>query len=721
MLSSLRRSARERPASGFNGLAAHLRFTFACALALLALFALLRLGLLLFNRELIGSTPLASFVEAFGNGLRFDLRLTVYILLPLLLGVLSMRVMAARGLLRLWLSVCASLTILLGLIELNFYREFHQRLNSLVFQYLQEDPATVLSMLWHGFPVLQLLASWGVASAAMYALFGWLERLTRGAPAVRETAARRRGSAWYTRAAVFGVLILVCVVAARGTLRQGPPLRWGDAFTTESMFANHLGLNATLSLYDAAKNRFSSHRDNSWKATLPAEQAQAITRELLLTGNDQLVDAELAPVRRDFRPPADGQLPVRNVVVILMESFAGRFVGALGSGEGITPNFDRLAEEGLLFSRFFANGTHTHQGMFASMACFPNLPGFEYLMQTPEGGNRFSGLPQLLSARAFNDLYVYNGDFAWDNQSGFFSNQGMTRFIGRGDYVDPVVADPTWGVSDQDMFTRAAEELAQLDRSKPFYALLQTLSNHTPYALPEQLPVAPVKGHGNLDQHLTAMRYSDWALGQFFDSVRGEPWFEQTLFVVVGDHGFGVPEEVTEMDLFRFNVPLLLIAPGITERFGSRRDVVGTQVDVVPTIMGRLGGEVRHQCWGRDLLSLAANDPGFGIIKPSGSDQTVAMIRGDRVLVQPKEQTARLYRYRLGANPQGERLAPDAEATQLQRQLEAYLQTATASLLANRSGDREREAAPGGVPLASAVIPAEPSKTPSQVRKASEG
>ena len=716
MLSSMRRPGRQRPLPGFYGLAAHLRFTSASALALLALFALLRLGLLLFNRELIGSTPLGSFFEAFGNGLRFDLRVTVYILLPLLLGVLSVRVMAARGLLRLWVSVCASLAILLGLIELNFYREFHQRLNSLVFQYLQEDPATVLSMLWHGFPVLQLLAAWGVVSAAMFALFRWLERLTRGAPVLHSTSASRGGAAWYTRTAVFTLLVLVCVVAARGTLRQGPPLRWGDAFTTESMFANHLGLNATLSLYDAARNRLSSHRDNSWKATLPSDQAQSITRELLLTDNDQLVDAELAPVRRDFRPPVDGQLPVRNVVVILMESFAGRFVGALGSGEGITPNFDRLAEDGLLFSRFFANGTHTHQGMFASMACFPNLPGFEYLMQTPEGGNRFSGLPQLLSARQFNDVYVYNGDFAWDNQSGFFSNQGMTRFIGRGDYVDPVVADPTWGVSDQDMFARAAEELGQLDRGKPFYALLQTLSNHTPYALPEQLPVAPVQGHGNLDQHLTAMRYSDWALGQFFDRVRGEPWYAQTLFVVVGDHGFGVPEEVTEMDLFRFNVPLLLIAPGITERFGSRRDVVGTQVDVVPTIMGRLGGEVRHQCWGRDLLSLAANDPGFGIIKPSGSDQTVAMIRGDRVLVQPKEQSARLYRYRLGANPHGERLAPDSDTAQLQRQLEAYLQTATASLLGNRSADRERGAVPGGVPLARAVVPAESSRPPILVR-----
>ncbi len=698
-----------------SGLAAHLRFILASAVALLALFALLRLGLLLFNRELIGSTPLASFVEAFGNGLRFDLRVTVYILVPLLLAVLSSRAMAARRLQQLWLGVCASVAILLGLIELNFYREFHQRLNSLVFQYLQEDPATVLSMLWHGFPVLRLLAAWLAASAALFALFGWLERRTRAAPVSLASAPARRGASWPARFAVFGVLLVVSVVAARGTLRQGPPLRWGDAFTTASTFANHLGQNATLSLYDAARNRFSSHRDNSWKATLPVADAQAITRELLLTANDRLVDAELAPVRRDFQPPADGQLAVRNVVVILMESFAGRYVGALGSADGITPNFDRLAGEGLLFERFFANGTHTHQGMFASMACFPNLPGFEYLMQTPEGGHRFSGLPQLLGARAFDDVYVYNGDFAWDNQAGFFGNQGMKRFVGRNDYVNPVVSDPTWGVSDQDMFTRAAEELGKLDNGAPFYALLQTLSNHTPYALPDPLPVAAVQGHGALDAHLTAMRYADWALGQFFDKVRNQPWFKQTLFVVVGDHGFGAPEEVTEMDLLRFHVPLLLIAPGITERFGSHREVVGTQVDVVPTIMGRLGGEVRHQCWGRDLLSLAADDPGFGIVKPSGSDQTVALIRGDRVLVQPKEQPARLYRYRLGRAPAGERIAAAEDQPQLLRQLHAYLQTATASLLANTSGDRsgegESDAVTAEVPLAvKAVTPARPDK-----------
>ena len=697
MRSTSRRSSRDLNPPGPITLAAHLRFILASALALLFMFALLRLGLLLFNRELIGNTPVDNFVEAFGNGLRFDLRVVVYALLPLLLGTLSVRVMAARGLLRAWLTVCASLAILLGLIELDFYREFHQRLNGLVFQYLQEDPTTVLSMLWNGFPVLRLLAVWGVASLAMFALFGWLERLTRGRPALRSTGVRRNGAPWYTRAAVFTLLVLVCVVAARGTLRQGSPLRWGDAYTTDSMFANHLGLNGTLSLYEAAKNRYSSHRENTWKATLPPDEAQSVTRELLLTANDTLVDAELAPVRRDYQPPADGQLPVRNVVVILMESFAGHFVGALGSQDGITPYFDRLAKDGLLFSRFFSNGTHTHQGMFASMACFPNLPGFEYLMQTPEGGHRFSGLPQLLGGRGFNDVYVYNGDFAWDNQSGFFGNQGMTRFVGRNEYINPVVEDPTWGVSDQDMFGRAIEELDKLDTGEPFYALLQTLSNHTPYALPDPLPVEPVTGHGSLDEHLTAMRYSDWALGQFFEKARKAPWFDQTLFVVVGDHGFGATEQLTEMDLYRFNVPMLLIGPGVTERFGSRRDVVGTQVDMVPTIMGRLGGEVRHQCWGRDLLALPANDPGFGIIKPSGGDQTVAMVRGDQILVQPKDQEPRLYRYQLGGQPQAQRLKADQIDPLMAEQLQAFLQTATTSLLANTSGERERDGKTTGV------------------------
>lgn len=667
-------------------LGSHLLFTAASTVLWLLLLTALRGLLLAYNHEMIGSSSTADLFEAFANGLRFDLRLIVYVSIPLVLSLLIPWLMNQRRLLVAWMTFTAAISLLLGIVELDFYREFHQRLNSLVFQYLNEDPATVLRMLWHGFPVVTLLSAWLTCSLVMYFLFSWAEQKTR----IYRTA--HTGYSALTQGLAFSICLVICVLAARGTLRQGAPLRWGDAYTTHSMFANHLGLNPVLSLYNAAKTTFSAHRDNIWKATLPVSEAQDITRDLVLTAHDQLIDADSAAIRRINSPIAETQLQVRNVVVILMESFAGRYVGALGSKDQITPEFDKLSQEGLLFTRFFANGTHTHQGMFASMACFPNLPAFEYLMQSPEGGNQFSGLPQLLSARDFQDAYVYNGDFAWDNQQGFFSNQGMTHFVGRNDYINPVVSDPTWGVSDQDMFDRGIVELNKLEDDKPFYALLQTLSNHTPYALPDVLPTEQITGHGSLDLHLTAMRYSDWALGEFFKQAKQQSWYKDTLFVVLGDHGFGAPEQMTEMDLYRFHVPMLLIAPGIQAQFGSENSIVASQVDMVPTIMGRLGDKVQHQCWGRDLLSLPADDQGFAIIKPSGSDQTVALIKGERIVIKPKDVDARVWTYQLGANPQSAPAVETAEDAQWLQQLNAYIQTATRSLLDNTAG---AQASPG--------------------------
>ncbi|HDS1737224.1 MULTISPECIES: LTA synthase family protein [Pseudomonas] len=666
-------------------LKSHLAYTLLCGLVIMLMLSLVRLGLLVYNSDMIGDTPYSTVAEGFLNGLRFDLRVVVYLSIPLLLAILSPAAMAARGVFRVWLTITASIVMFLGLMEMDFYREFHQRLNGLVFQYVKEDPKTVLSMLWYGFPVVRYLLAWLFGTWLLSLLFKGIDRLTR--PGTSASAhGTRPVAAWYNRLAVFMVILLVAVVAARGTLRQGPPMRWGDAFTTDSNFVNQLGLNGTLTLIDAAKSRFGEDRANVWKSTLDPVVAQQSVRDLLLTPHDTLVDADEAAVRRDFVPPAERTLPVKNVVVILMESFAGHSVGALGSPNNITPYFDKLAKEGLLFDRFFSNGTHTHQGMFATMACFPNLPGFEYLMQTPEGGHKLSGLPALLSARDYDDVYVYNGDFAWDNQSGFFGNQGMTTFIGRNDFVNPIFSDPTWGVSDQDMFNRGAEELANNYGKKPFYALLQTLSNHTPYALPKDLPVEPVTGQGRLDEHLTAMRYSDWALGQFFEKARKEPYFKETLFVIVGDHGFGNHQQVTELDLGRFNVPLLLIAPGIQDKFGAVDHTVGTQVDIVPTIMGRLGGDTRHQCWGRDLLNLPQGDQGVGIIKPSGSEQIVGLVQGDRILIESKDMSPRLYRYQLGREFKAELIEGAEDQPALLKNLEAYIQTATKSLLDNTAG-----------------------------------
>ncbi|RZA08251.1 MAG: LTA synthase family protein, partial [Proteobacteria bacterium] len=209
----------------------HLAYTLLSGLAIMLMLSGLRLALLMYNREMIGDTPASTFVEAFFNGLRFDLRLVVYLLIPLLLAVLSARAMRWRGLFRAWLTVVSSVVLLCGLMEMDFYREFHQRLNGLVFQYVKEDPKTVLSMIWYGYPVVRYLLAWVFVTWLLSLVFKGFDRLTR--PRVATAASVGKPVApWYARAGVFVVILLIAVVAARGTLRQGPPLRWGDAYTT---------------------------------------------------------------------------------------------------------------------------------------------------------------------------------------------------------------------------------------------------------------------------------------------------------------------------------------------------------------------------------------------------------------------------------------------------------------------------------------------------------
>jgi phosphoglycerol transferase MdoB-like AlkP superfamily enzyme len=319
----------------------HLAYTLLCALVMMVMFSALRLALLVYNREMILDTPAATFLEAFVNGLRFDLRLVVYLCIPLVLALFSARAMAARGFFRLWLTVASSIALFLGLMEMDFYREFHQRLNGLVFQYVKEDPKTVMSMLWYGFPVVRYVLAWVIGTVILTLAFKGADRATRPrGPFSGGSVSSRQVAPWYTRLAVFVVCLLICVVAARGTLRQGPPMRWGDVYTTDSNFANQLGLNGTLSLIAAAKARMGEDRDNIWKATLPQEQAQQVVRDMLLMPDDKLVDADIAAVRRDYLPPADKTLPIKNVVVILMESMAGHSVGALGAPGNITPYLD---------------------------------------------------------------------------------------------------------------------------------------------------------------------------------------------------------------------------------------------------------------------------------------------------------------------------------------------------------------------------------------------
>jgi len=654
-------------------------FILGISLFSLLTFSILRTLLLIRNSELLEGIPLLDIVNSYLTGMRFDLIIVSYILIPLCLALLLPNGLAKRKAALLWLTGAFSFTFFLAIVTLDFYHEFHNRLNSIAFQYLKEDPATVSSMIWNGFPVVRYVLLW-LLITAIYAYS--IRKIARATSFGLQTAH------FATRIIITVLIIIFIIIGARGgTIRSGPPLRWGDAFQSSHLFANHLALNDSYTFIKALKNSSNEVKGKKWLKSLLKEEALAVTRTMILTDRDTLLAPETQKILRRHEPKKSPvNKDIKNIVVILMESFIAKYVGAYGHDYAITPEFDKLTKQGLLFERFFSNGTHTHQGMFATFSCFPNLPGFEYLMQQPQGRNAFSGLPALLKQRNFNDVYVYNGDFSWDNQQGFFRNQGLSNFIGRHDYINPKFKDRTWGVSDEDMFSRAVTELDNIDSEQPFFAMLQTLSNHTPYALPDTLAFPEITDMGEYSEHLTAMKYSDWALGQFFNSIKNKPYYNETLFVILGDHGFGVRPQISDIDLLRFHVPLLLIAPGLTAEYGERIETIATQVDVVPTVLSLLGKSFTHQCWGRDILSLEQSDKGFGVIKPSGSDQTVALIRGNTILVKQPNVEARLGRYTLNPVPGYQILDNDDLQQSMTRELTSYIETALHALYDKQTG-----------------------------------
>jgi phosphoglycerol transferase MdoB-like AlkP superfamily enzyme len=173
-------------------------------------------------------------------------------------------------------------------------------------------------------------------------------------------------------------------------------------------------------------------------------------------------------------------------------------------------------------------------------------------------------------------------------------------------------------------------------------------------------------------------------LGEFFRKAEKSDYYKNTIFVIVGDHAFSTNKQITNIDLLRYHIPLLIIAPNIVAKYGSSKKIVGSQVDIVPIIAGLLGGKSSHSCWGRDLLNV--DDDGFAVIKPSGSDQTTAFIDGDMILVKQPHLDEKLYKYQMGKNIMATLVADDSRQQEMKHKLDAFIQTAMDALLHGKAG-----------------------------------
>jgi phosphoglycerol transferase MdoB-like AlkP superfamily enzyme len=592
----------------------------------LIFFELFRL--LFYLRYLKLSTGIANgeIFQAFVVGLRFDMVITSYILTLFFLLALFLPFSKSRSIRKgflLSMGLVFGFFFFLYTIDLEFFGAYNSRLNLLVVQYL-ETIGPVIQTIWHEYPVTPYLLLWAVLTG----LFTWvIFRIGQ------VFLSRVKYQSWWQRSIIFVIGLGFLIIGARGTL-DSSPINWGHAYFSSHNFSNQLALNGIFTLSRSMyQELLESNRtlEKKLRVTSPKEAIHTVQHLIANSSETYLSPEDYPLVRRQNFTASSPHRP--NVVIFIMESFTGNYVGALGGPYQVTPEFDRLSQEGILFDRFYANGLRTNRGLTATLCSYPCLPGLS-LMQKVESQQPMLTVASVLKPLGYQNCFIYGGDLNFDNMEGFFRRHGFDRFVGQHDF--PKEAFQTeWGISDEMVFSRANQEFVSL--AQPFIGVVLTVSAHEPYRIPK--PYAYYPPEHDRSKFLNGLKYSDYALGQFFQEAGKQPYFDNTIFVIVADHGRILNYE-TDLNLNQFYIPCLFYAPKILGSTPRRIHTIGGQIDILPTLLGILKQPTTHHCWGRDLLSISEN-LGYAIL--AGNDDKIGFVQGPYYLISRLSAPSSLY------------------------------------------------------------------------------
>src|SRR5882724_13141846 len=477
-------------------------------LAFLAFNALVRVALAVFNGEPSFFLPWR-IVPALLIGALFDLGAATFFLAPFA-AVLAwwparypaaLRIALAGAL----LPLCGFM-VLVGAAELTFWNEFASRFNFIAVDYLIYTNE-VIGNIRESYNMPLLLSLVAVVALAL-----WWVIVRRIAPLVPQPPGGPGARS------IAALIWMLAPFVAFGALDA----RYKE-FSADAQL-NELSGNGYFDFWHAFRSNEIDYE--RFYRTLPLERASRILAQRL---DPARAAAEAS--RPPFERTIAGRGPEKklNVVLISVEALSADFLAAFGNSEGLTPRLDRLAGEGMLFTRMYATGTRTARGLEALTLSFPPTPGYS-IVKRPDNEGLFS-LGSVFQEKGYEPLYLYGGYAYFDNMQAFFSGNGYTVVDRTAIKSEDISFENIWGVADEDIFKVAIGELdKRWATGKPFFAHIMTVSNHRPFAYPAgriDIPIGTREG---------AVKYTDFAIGQFIDRARAKRWFGDTLFAVVADH-----------------------------------------------------------------------------------------------------------------------------------------------------------------------------------------
>ena len=318
-------------------------------------------------------------------------------------------------------------------------------------------------------------------------------------------------------------------------------------------------------------------------------------------------------ISRDSRNSRDSSMIKKNVVILIVESFGREYIGALnrslenGRYKGYTPFVDSLIARGVTFSHSYCNGRKSIDGMPSILSSIPMF--VEPFFLTPASMNHVSGIARLLDDEGYQTAFFHGAQRGSMGFQAFAKATGFQDYYGREDFNADARFDGdddfdgTWAIWDEPFLQYYATKMSEM--KEPFMTAVFTASSHHPYAVPDKYKSTfPEEG---IIIH-KCIRYTDMAIGKFFERASREPWFNNTIFVLTSDHTNLSDHEYYQTDLGGFCSPIIFYEPGNGARTPEIQDKIAQQIDILPTLMGMLHYPKPYFAFGIDLFNTKAED-----------------------------------------------------------------------------------------------------------------
>ena len=593
------------------------KITFKLYLLLIAIYTAFRVALLLLNLDRVGSTTTWEVIQAFIMGVRFDIVTIGFVIaIPtIILTIFSFFGKKSRifELIYTWvLTICFTITFGICAADIPYFNQFFDRFNITAFEWMAtgdsvfvfkmifEEPTYILMML----PVLASgFVFWFFANRIMKRSTGW------------ETVN-------YVQYGIYTVLLWGLVfIGMRGRLNEKSPIMVGTAYFCNNAMLNQLGLNPNFTL--ARSWLDSKDPDNQKVRFMSDEAAIALVQKNLGIENPD----EDFPIARTIATECDPNN--YNVIVVIMEGMSYNKTAHGGNTHNLTPFLDALMDKSLSFNNCYTSGTHTYCGIYTTFTSYPVIFRNHALKRIPV--LQYDCMAATLQQNGYQTAYFTTHDKEFDNVAGFMSQNGVERIVSQADYPANEVKT-TLGVPDDYMFRFAMpifDEMAS--NHKPFFAAMMTASDHGPYYIPDYFEPK------NTEQKYQITEYADWSLQRFIELAQEKPWFDNTLFVFVADHGAALDTDYS-IPLSYFHTPLVFYMPDKLQP--QLNEAIASQMDLFPTVMGILGKNYVNNTFGIDLLN--ENRPYTYFM---GDDKYGVLNHEWLLIKKPSEDQIGLYKY----------------------------------------------------------------------------